>query len=636
MAEIVCKQHSESQSPGAKRLVLIVAALGVVFGDIGTSPLYALRECFVGSHALSLTPVNILGAASLIMWFLVLIVCLKYVLFIMRADNRGEGGILALMALVERIGIEVKGGQLLGFISFLGIVGCALLFSDGIITPAISVLSAVEGLTVVAPRLAHLIVPISLAILVVLFSIQSHGTARIGTFFGPIVLLWFAVIGTLGMIAICRQPMILKALNPWYALIMLTHNGWQGFSIIGIAFLAVTGTEVLYADMGHFGRKPIRSGWFVIVFPALLLNYLGQAAFLLGHPGIPQNLFFLIAPRWFVLPLVILATITTVIASQAVITGMFSLARQAVQLGFWPRLRVVHTSAVTIGQVYVPFINFALCVGTLFLTFWFKESGRLANAYGIAVSTTMLITTVLAFFIARQQWRVPFAVLIVIGTVFIILDLSLFAANLLKLFSGGIIVVFIAIAIVLMMRTWVKGRAALRRKAEEFAISLGFFINDLEVHKPKRVTGTAIFLSGSAGGVPRALLHNFKHNKMVHDRTVCLTIVIEEIPMVPMAERAAMTTLGEGLYQVVMRFGFMETLNIPRALVTVLDRLEGFDPMSVTYFLGKETLVFTRSKNMPVWRKRIYSFLSKNASDASAYFNLPPNRVVELGLRVEL
>jgi KUP system potassium uptake protein len=630
-----CQEPHHSLS-AKKSLGLILAALGVVFGDIGTSPLYALRECFAGSSALALDQTNILGAASLIVWFLIVIVCVKYVGFIMRADNKGEGGVLALMALVERIGLTGRRKVLIGLVPTFGILGTALLFSDGIITPAISVLSAVEGLMVATPMLRPLIVPLAMIILTGLFVLQAKGTTRIGAIFGPIILVWFITIGILGMAAIVRNPAVLAALNPWYAGHVLVKNGWHGFALMGIAFLAVTGAEVLYADMGHFGRHPIRKAWFVIVFPSLVLNYLGQAAFLLQYKRVPENLFYLIAPQWFVVPLVMLATCATVIASQAVITGMFSLARQAVQLGFWPRLHIVHTSREAIGQVYLPFVNNALWAGTMLLIFLFKESGYLASAYGIAVSATMLITSLLALLIARHQWRVPLPALVAGGVFFVVLDTTLFAANVTKLFSGGMVVVLPAIAVVVMMTTWSKGRLRLRRSAEQLLIPMAAFVKDVVALAPLRVPGTAVFLSGNAGGIPRALLHNVKHNKMLHDRTVCLTVAMMEVPVIPEPERAVVTDLGQGFFQIVLRYGFMDMPNLPRDLanISMPDRM--FTATPITYFLGKETLVFVKSRSMPLWRKKVFYYMSINAHAAAEYYELPANRVVELGLQVEL
>ena len=625
----------------ARRLSLMLAALGVVFGDIGTSPLYALRECFVGPHRLGLSEANVLGAVSLLFWLLVLVVCVKYVLLVLRADNRGEGGIIALQALVLRLGPQrLRNGAILATI---GAFGAALLFSDGVITPAISVLSAVEGVMVTAPGLHQLIIPVTVIVLTALFLIQSKGTTRIGLLFGPVMMVWFGVSAVLGLGAILHYPAILHALNPARAVYMMTSNGWLGFALMGTVFLALTGAEVLYADIGHFGKQPIRQTWFALVFPALFLNYMGQGAYLLqyislGHAETaPENLFYLLAPTWFVPLLVALATAATVIASQAVISGTFSLARQAVQLGFWPRLRIVHTSASTIGQVYVPFINFALFVFTLGVIFYFKDSTSMAAAYGITVSATMLITTALMLLIAPAFWpAVPRPVLYFAGACFMLLDLALFSANLAKLMSGGMVVVVLAAGIVLMMNTWVSGRAFLRKTVESQSFPLIDFVQDVAQVHPVRVPGTAVFLTGSTAAVPRALLHNYRHNKILHDRTLIVAVLTEETPTVLEAERAEVEPLGYGITRVTLRFGFMETPTVPGTLKG-LDLPDGpFDPTRASYFLGKESLVLSRHSPRVYWRRRLFTLLARNAQSAAAFFGLPPNRVVELGVQVEL
>ena len=597
-------------------MALMLAALGVVFGDIGTSPLYALRECFAGPHRLELSDANVLGAVSLTFWLLVLVVCVKYVLLVLRADNRGEGGIIALQALVVRLGPQrLRNGAILATV---GAVGAALLFSDGVITPAISVLSAVEGVMVTSPGLHALIIPITVAVLTLLFVIQSKGTTRIGLLFGPVMMVWFAVSAVLGMGAILHYPAILYALNPVHAVRMMSVNGWQGFALMGTVFLALTGAEVLYADIGHFGKHPIRQTWFALVFPALFLNYMGQGAYLLqyisqGHAGAaPENLFYLLAPAWFVPLLVALATAATVIASQAVISGTFSLARQAVQLGFWPRLRIVHTSASTIGQVYVPFINFALFAFTVAVIFYFKDSTSMAAAYGITVSATMLITTGLMLMIAPALWpRVPRPLLFCAGACFMLLDLALFSANLAKLMSGGFIVVVLAASIVLLMNTWVSGRAFLRKTVESQSFPLVDFVQDVAQVQPVRVPGTAVFLTSSRAAVPRALLHNYRHNKVLHARTLVVAVLIEETPTVLQKERAEVEPLGYGITRVTLRFCFMEEPTVPATLTHLTLPDGAFDPTRASYFLG-------------------------NAQSAAAFFSLPPNRVVELGVQVEL
>jgi KUP system potassium uptake protein len=617
------------------QVALTLAALGVVFGDIGTSPLYALRECFSGGHGLPVTPENSIGAVSLIIWFLIVIVSIKYVVFVMRADNKGEGGILSLMALVHRIGPEKV--RNLALLPVLGILGAALLFSDGVITPAISVLSAIEGVSVAAPVLSHLVIPISLAVLTVLFLIQFFGTSKIGALFGPVVLLWFIAIGLLGCIAIFGSPKILHSFNPLHAIFLVKTLGLKSLLLLGAAFLAVTGAEVLYADMGHFGKFPIKAAWFYIVFPALMLNYLGQGAMLLQSGKLPGNLFYSLSPSWFLVPLIIIATLATVIASQAVISGAFSLARQSVQLGFWPRIKVVHTSESNIGQVYLPFINLALYVVTFLLIVGFKESGNLASAYGIAVSATMLITSLLIICIARSLWKVPLYVLVPVATLFVLFDASLFAANLTKFLSGGWIVVAIAASVTVLMTTWVAGRKLLQNSILSESVRLEDFVTDISSRDDViRTPKTAVFLSGNAVCVPRSLLHNFKHNGTIHSVNLIVCVQTAEVPLVGTDDKYSVADFGNGIYKVVLRYGYMESPDIPRDITTVPLPLPVLkDPSQFSYFLGKETLVMTRKGAMALWRKQIFMFLARNSLPASAFFKLPPNRVVELGVQVE-
>jgi KUP system potassium uptake protein len=609
-----------------------LAALGVVFGDIGTSPLYALRECFSGHHPLAPTAANVLGSVSLILWFLLVIVSVKYALFVMRADNKGEGGVLSLMALAHRLGSErIKKAS---WLAWLGILGAALLFSDGVITPAISVLSAVEGLSVVSPVFAPWVIPLALFVLTVLFIIQSHGTAKVGQLFGPIVAAWFFVLGVLGALSVVGAPEILAAFDPRHAIALLSTLGWGAFSLLGTAFLAVTGAEVLYADMGHFGKAPIRNGWFYLVFPALILNYLGQGAVLLKSKEVPGHLFYALAPSWFLLPLVVLATAATVIASQAVITGAFSLARQAAQLGFWPRLRIVHTSHENIGQVYLPFINFMLYAVIVLLVLGFKESGNLASAYGIAVSATMLITTILVFVLAKSLWKTSLAVIVPIAVFFLLFDGALLAANLSKFLSGGWIVAVFAALISLFMLTWIKGRHVLREKAIAESMPLVDFIADLKNQNIIRVPKTAVFLASNARSVPRAMLHNFKHNGILHATNLIVCVQTDEVPFVKSEQRRHVEDLSCGLHAVTLRFGFMETPNIPFELrAPGVKELLG--PQQVSYFLGKESLVVAKNNVMALWRKQVYLFMARNALNASTYFGLPPGRVVELGAQIE-
>jgi KUP system potassium uptake protein len=620
-------------------LPLMLAALGVVFGDIGTSPLYALRECFVGPHRLALSAENVLGAVSLVFWLLVLVVCVKYVALVLRADNRGEGGIMALQALVMRLGPpRLRNGSLLGAIVILG---AALLFSDSVITPAISVLSAVEGLTVISPAFHGLVLPATLAILTVLFLLQSRGSTRVGLLFGPVMLLWFGVSATLGLGAITQTPAILEALNPVYAVRLLLQHGFACLAIIGTVFLALTGAEMLYADIGHFGKSPIRRTWFCFVFPALFLNYMGQGAYLLSQlasgTALPNNLYYRLAPDWFLMPLVILATLATAIASQAVISGTFSMARQAVRLGFWPRLRIVHTSASTINQVYVPFINFALFFCTVAVILVFQTSSGLSAAYGIAVSADMIITTLLMLLIAPAFWpAVPRWVLGLAGILFLVMDLALFGANLSKLASGGWIVVVLACAIGVLMGTWVRGRIQLGRLIEAQSFPLMDFVQDVANVQPTRVPGTAVFLTGSTEAAPRSLLHNYRHNKILHSRTLIVAVLTEETPTVLDEERAEVTPLGEGITRIVLRFGFMETPAVPEILARCELPDGPFIPSRASYFLGKESLVLSRTHWLTFWWRRLFQVLARNAQSAAAFFGLPPNRVVELGVQVEI
>jgi len=625
---------SKSATVASGFLGLSLAALGVVYGDLGTSPLYALRECFAGQHGITATPGNVIGATSLIIWFLMILVSLKYVVFVMHADNKGEGGVLALMALVHRLGPARF--RSLAVISMLGIIGASLLFSDGVITPSISVLSAVEGLSVITPAFEPFIIPISLVILAGLFALQSRGTAKIGALFGPILLVWFVMIAVLGTAAIVEYPAILKSLNPVYAVKMLSTLGWKSFALLATAFLAITGVEVLYADMGHFGKSPIRAVWFTLVFPALILNYMGQGAHLLQSPDLTANLFYQLAPSWFLVPAIVIATIATIIASQAVITGMFSVAKQAVQLGFWPRIKIKYTSLEHAGQVYVPFVNIVLFVSTVLLVLYFRHSGNFASAYGIAVSTTMLITTALIFLIARSLWpKIPAFLLMSLFTAFLLLHILLFAANMTKLLSGGWIVVLISIVMVVLMTSWLKGRALLGRKIESESLPFNTFVADILAQQPPRVRGTAIFLAGSAQSTPRALLHNYKHNQALHERIIVLTVHNEEIPIVAAENRFSLTELGSGIYRVYCTFGFMETPDLPSVLRTITIDGRTIDPMQVSYFLGKELLVISNTVAMRSWRKRIFAFLSRNATGASSFFKLPPNRVVEFGSQIE-
>lgn len=615
--------------------MLALMALGVVFGDIGTSPLYALRECFIGPSGLSLTFGNILGVVSVMLWTLVLIVCIKYVIFVMAADNRGEGGILALMALVTSLKGAFQKNHY-GFFVILGILGVALLYSDGVITPAITVLGAVEGLAQATPQFQPFIIPISLVILIALFLIQSHGTAKVGVFFGPIIIVWFVAIAVLGLCSIIKHPAILSSLNPYYAISFLLHDGRHSFAVLGSVFLSVTGAEVLYADMGHFGAKPIRLSWFWIVFPSLLLNYMGQGAFLLTMPKSVENLFYLIVPAKLLYPMVILASLAAIIASQAVISGAFSLARQSVQLGFLPRLQIRHTSQSAIGQVYVPFVNWSLMAGVIVLVLMFRESSNLGAAYGIAVSTTMIITTTLILFVARGKWHAPWPLIIALAAIFLVVDGAFFASNILKIKAGGWIVILMAFAIYMFMKTWLDGRKILREKVIAGGVDLSAFVQSVQQNPPQRVSGAAVFLAGNPQGVPGALLHNLKHNKVLHDHTIILSVKTEEVPYVAQDARSTIDYLGAGIYRIMASYGFSETADIPALLASIQFADLRFDPMQTTFFLGREVLVIAINRRMLTWRKKIFLFMSHNSLNATSFFRLPPNRVVELGSQIEL
>lgn len=623
----------KSSGKQALRFSLVLASLGVVFGDIGTSPLYALRECFSGNHAIPILRDNILGCVSLIFWLIFLIVCIKYVALLMKADNKGEGGIMALMALIDRISPVAKKYTVL--ISLCGIIGAALLCSDAVLTPVVSVLSAVEGLKVIEPVFERFVVPISVIVLISLFIIQSKGTVKVGMLFGPIILVWFLTIGVIGVFTIFRNFEILFALNPYYAVKMLINNPHNALMIIGTAILSVTGAEVLYADMGHFGKRPIQAGWFAIVFPSLVLNYMGQGAFLLSGAETADNIFFRIAPSWFVFPLVIIATLATAIASQAVITGIFSLLRQAVQLGFWPRLRIIHTSAHTIGQVFIPSANWLLCSATVLLVVVFQKSSSFASAYGIAVTATMLLTTIMAIFVARQIWKAPKPLILFVWVFFVILNAVLFAATMTKVVAGGWVVITFAAILSSLMYTWVVGRKMLGRRFASEAVPLNLFIADIVNLKPIRVKGIAVFLSANVGGTPRPLLHNYKHNKVIHETTIIVNIQNVDVPTVSRRDRAEVTDHGYGIIQVLLKFGFMETPDVPRILSKISLPVH-FDQMQVTYFLGKERLVVSKKKSMFIWQKHVFRYLAHNSLDATTFFGLPSNRVVELGMQIDL
>ena len=612
----------------------MLGATGVVFGDVGTSPLYTMRVVFNGEHGLPLTQFNVYGLLSIVFWALMVIVTLKYVTLIMRADNRGEGGILALTALVSR-GVEHQ-SRLRWWLVGLGIFGAAMFYGDGMITPAISVLGAVEGLEVMTPHLAPFVVPISLVILVALFMAQRRGTASVGVMFGPIMCLWFVTIAVLGVWHIVQHPGVLIALNPYYALRFVWNNPLGAFLALGAIVLAVTGTEALYADMGHFGKRPIRRAWLFFVMPALVMNYFGQGALVLFEPAAVKNPFFLMAPSWGVLPLLILASAAAVIASQAVISGAFSLTRQAVQMGYSPRLKIQHTSDREIGQIYVPFINWSLFIAVTLLVVGFRSSDNLAAAYGIAVTLAMLIDSMLIYFVMRRLWRWSRAVALSISAPLALIDFAFLSSNSLKIPEGGWFPLLIGGVMFTLLTTWKRGRVVLMDRLSEDTMPLDVFIESIAQSPPTRVPGSAVFLTSTPNRVPHALLHNLKHNKVLHERVIFLTITTRDIPRVAHKDRLSIRELGCCFWQLEGVYGFMEDPDVP-VLLDVCGRhgLE-FDMMDTSFFVSRETLIPTVAPGMALWRERLFVSLSKNAVKASDFFHVPTNRVVELGTQVEL
>ena len=628
--------HSAPVAPtGRYLLTLSVAALGVVYGDIGTSPLYALRECFYGPHAIPPTATNIMGVLSLVFWALVLVISGKYITFVLRADNQGEGGILALTALATPIKILSKTER--WPLVLLGIFGAALLYGDGMITPAISVLSAVEGLATATPIFTPYVVPITIGILIGLFLIQSHGTGGVGKIFGPVTLVWFATIGLLGGIEIARHPAVLESVNPMHAVNFFRTNGWTGYFILGTVVLAITGGESLYVDLGHFGRRPIRVVWFLVVMPALLLNYFGQGALLMNDAETAINPFFLMAPSWALFPLVILATCATVIASQAVISGAFSVTMQAVQFGFLPRLRITHTSSREFGQIYIPSINWALMVACIVLVIGFGASSALAAAYGVAVISTMTITSIMFFVVARQRWHWNLGLVIALVGVFLIIDLSFLGANLVKVPHGGWFPLVAAAAVFAIMTTWKQGRRALTQVLLSNALPIERFLEDITRNPPLRVPGTAVFMNGNVTGAPAALLHNVRHNHVLHEHNVLLTAITRQTPRVDPADRVTVERLGQGFWRIVVSYGFTEEPDVPSVIAGIREPGLELDPERVTYFLGRETLIAIRHvHHMTGWREKLFVAMQRNATNATSYFRLPSNQVIELGSQVEI
>ncbi|NCN85293.1 MAG: potassium transporter Kup [Sphingomonadales bacterium] len=616
---------------------LAAGAIGIVFGDIGTSPLYAFRETFIGAHPLELDRIHVLGVVSLIFWSMTLVVTIQYVTITMRADNKGQGGSLALVALISGVMRKSKYGWLA---ILLGVFATALFYGDSMITPAISVLSAVEGLAVVQPGLGHLVIPIALTLLIFLFLLQSRGTAKIGALFAPVMFVYFAVIATLGIIQIIEHPSILFAFNPWYAVQFFITDGVKAFLALGSVVLAVTGSEALFADMGHFGKKPMRVAWYGFVMPALLCNYFGQGAMILsldaaGAAEAIQSPFFIMAPEVLRLPLVILATMATFIASQAVISGSFSVTHQAIQLGFIPRLTIKHTSASEAGQIYIPFVNWAIMIAVILLVLTFQSSSNLASAYGIAVTGAMFIDTCLLAIVMVVLWKWKLWFTIPLLAIFFIVDGAYFAANLTKVPDGGWFPLAVGGVAFVILTTWAKGRQIMRKNMAESAMPIEVFTKSA-ANSATRVPGTAIFMASSSAGVPSALLHNIKHNKVIHERVVILTVNIKDVPTVDPEKRCEVKDLGNGFYRLILHFGFMQETDVPEALKRVKGCGMEFDMMTTSFFLSRQTLLPSKKPEMMIWREKLFAWLLRNAATAMEFFKLPTNRVVELGSQMEI
>jgi KUP system potassium uptake protein len=624
------EQHKKSSLAA-----LTLAAVGIVYGDIGTSPLYTLKTIFDPEHGLALNEGNLLGIISLIFWGLTMIVSLKYVTLVLRADNRGEGGIMALMALA--LNSVTKAAPRWHYpLMLLGVFGATMFYGDSVITPAISVLGAIEGLEVAATGLEQYIVPLTIIVLITLYTLQRHGTAGIGRFFGPIMVVWFAALSIMGLINIVEAPQILAALNPWHALHFMYENRGIAFVALGAVVLALTGAEALYADMGHFGKKPIRAAWFMIVFPALALNYLGQGALLLQHPDAISNPFFQQLGAWSVYPLVVLSTLAAVIASQATISGTFSMTKQAIALGLLPRMRILHTSASEIGQIYIPAVNWLQMIVVLLAVVGFGSSDKLAGAYGIAVTATMLATTFLTFFVIRYRWHLPLALCFGATGFFIAIDIALFSASTLKLFHGGWFPLLLGVILFTVMLTWKRGRELVFENLQKHAIPLEDFLSSLFVAPPTRVYGTAIFLRGESDGVPHALLHNLSHNKVLHERVVFFTVHVVEEPWVPEDEQVKVTDLGHQCYQLNVYYGFKDEPDIPNVLALCECLGLPFEMMETSFFIARQTVISAPGSGMATWREHLFVAMSRNARGAADYYQIPPNRVIELGTQVEI
>ena len=630
------KNHHDGHGRGKPGLpALVIGAIGVVFGDIGTSPLYTLKEAFSPHFGLTGNHDTVLGILSLVFWALMIVVTVKYVTIIMRADNEGEGGIMALMTLAQRT--LAKGGRSAYVVGILGIFGASLFFGDSVITPAITVLGAVEGLEVAAPGLHRFIVPIAVLILIAVFFAQRFGTEKVGKVFGPITCVWFLALAAIGIHNIVDAPEVLKALNPMWGARFFLQHGSHSVLILGVVVLAVTGGEALYADMGHFGARPIRYAWYTMVLPCLMLNYLGQGAFVLEHPAAVVNPFYEAVPSWALYPMIVLATMAAVIASQAVITGAYSVARQAMQLGYIPRMQIKHTSRETIGQIYVPYINWVLMIAVLVVVLMFRSSTALATAYGISVSATMLIDTLLLALVARALWPQWRKVVLPLCVVFFVVDAGFVIANGAKFLDGAWFPVLLGLLVFTLLRTWRRGRELLHEEVRKEGIQLDSFLPGLMLAPPARVPGTAVFLTADPGVVPHALLHNLKHNKVLHERNVFLTVETLTVPIAPAAKRLKIEPIGDDFYRVLIRYGFMETPDVPLALMRSCD--SGgiyFDPMDTTYFASRETVVASRHRGMPIWRDKLFAFMHRNAAPATGFFRIPGNRLVELGAQVEI
>jgi KUP system potassium uptake protein len=629
---------SPNDRPRGKALAaLALGALGVVYGDIGTSPLYALRECFHGLHGIPVNRANVLGVLSLVFWALMLIISVKYIALILRADNKGEGGVLALLSLAmpEKRGERPRGVRRI--IILCGVFGAALLYGDGIITPAISILGAVEGLSVATPKLQSYVQPITVVLIIGVFAMQRHGTGGVGRVFGPVMVVWFACITALGIRGILANPDVFAAINPLYGIDFFVHAGKAGFVVLGAVVLVITGGEALYADMGHFGRLPIRLVWYALVCPALIINYFGQGGWLLSHPSAKENPFYNLAPSWALFPLVFIATSAAVIASQALISGAFSITMQAIQLGYSPRMRIDHTSSETRGQIYMPQLNWALALACIGLVLGFHSSSNLAAAYGVAVTFTMFVTTILFYFAARRLWGWKTWHAALVCGLFLALEAVLCTANLLKLTHGGWFPIAVAAVVFTIMTTWKTGRRVLGERLRGSFIPLGLFLDDVERSAPLRVPGTAVFLSSNADATPLALLHNLKHNRVLHETVIFLTVQTQDVPHVGHDERIEMEKLREGFHRIVAQYGFMEDPNVPEILGRCRHLGLEFNPMNTTYFLSRETIIASKKhRGMAVWREILFGFLSRNAQRPTDFFRIPANRVVELGMQVEM